>query len=64
MGLVLRVEQASAAFGEHGTMNTVAVKIHLKEGAVPYAVHIQCAKCHYRYDLKSRMSFKGWRSMG
>ncbi|KAI2647390.1 Transposon Tf2-8 polyprotein [Labeo rohita] len=39
MGLVKRIEQVSTVFEGGGTMKTEPVKIHLKEGAVPYAVH-------------------------
>jgi len=39
MGLVKRVEQINTVFEGGGTMRTEPVKIHLKEGAVPYAVH-------------------------
>ncbi len=39
MGLVKRVEQVSTARGHAETLKTDPVKIHLKEGAVPYAVH-------------------------
>lgn len=39
MGLVKRIEQVRAAFGEQGTIKTELVKINLKENAEPYAVH-------------------------
>ncbi|CAL9697628.1 unnamed protein product [Knipowitschia caucasica] len=39
MGLVKRVQQVKAAAVHQGTMKTDPVKIHLRDDAVPHAVH-------------------------
>lgn len=38
MGLVKRIEEVHGAFGEHGTLKTVPVRIQLKDNATPYVV--------------------------
>ena len=39
MGLVKQTAEVEGAFGSTGLANVEAMKIHLKEGALPYAVN-------------------------